>query len=602
LNEIFLKQITISIDTINEMLNEDKLEENAQTFFESLNYGIKRIVCLLKQIDLQIFKDLIPNYYKTFNQAISISETLLKKKNIILKKLDKNNSNADNNESTIIVDLENEGDKESTEIDSTNGKNYKQLVEIEQLIQEIVSISISGLYLDINWNGVKLEELEKIEAVRLTEKKNQEELEEDIQNELEKEMEEDEELERNEENEKEKEKENDSENEENGKENNKKEDNSEVEDDGDKNEKEKENENENENEGESENEQNDNKKDKNEKGKIEETENEKEEKTISENKEGEDEAINVDKTKENNEGDSSTKKKNELEIEKDSIKEKIENLIINNQKILNKNNRKYWTWRSRYFAYHKLADIYLLCNSKFDSLITTDYLKIPTLSIQKEMVNVINECLELIFDVLLNKTQEEYIEDNCISRKDYSKLMIYSIIGYQLSSLITPLQKLVLSGIIGVENASNIMQWIEFVNYYVESDSTVEDEERSSISTDNDINIINNYWVILCQKIIDEILNKYPKSLIENETKNAAKLTKTNSEDQEEIQKATKAATSIIIKVRTVIDKLLEELARQSISKVKKKKKKLKFKLKKIKKKKKIMLILIKKKKKNKKF
>jgi hypothetical protein len=145
--------------------------------------------------------------------------------------------------------------------------------------------------------------------------------------------------------------------------------------------------------------------------------------------------------------------------------------------------------------------------------------------------------------------------------------MIYSIIGYQLSSLITPLQKLVLSGIIGVENASNIMQWIEFVNYYVESDSTVEDEERSSISTDNDINIINNYWVILCQKIIDEILNKYPKSLIENETKNAAKLTKTNSEDQEEIQKATKAATSIIIKVRTVIDKLLEELARQSISK-----------------------------------
>jgi len=49
-------------------------------------------------------------------------------------------------------------------------------------------------------------------------------------------------------------------------------------------------------------------------------------------------------------------------------------------------------------------------------------------------------------------------------------------------------------------------------------------------------------------------------------------LTKTNSDDQEEIQKATKAATSIIIKVRTVIDKLLEELARQSILKVKKKK------------------------------
>ncbi|KAG4084570.1 hypothetical protein H8356DRAFT_188070 [Neocallimastix lanati (nom. inval.)] len=44
-------------------------------------------------------------------------------------------------------------------------------------------------------------------------------------------------------------------------------------------------------------------------------------------------------------------------------------------------------------------------------------------------------------------------------------------------------------------------------------------------------------------------------------------LTKTNSDDQEEIQKATKAATSIIIKVRTVIDKLLEELARQSILK-----------------------------------
>eukprot|EP00833_Pecoramyces_ruminatium_P008254 jgi/Orpsp1_1/1182286/evm.model.c7180000080656.1 len=269
---------------------------------------------------------------------------------------------------------------------------------------------------------------------------------------------------------------------------------------------------------------------------------------------------------ENNEDHSSTKKLSELEIEQNNVKEKIENLIINNQKILNKNNRKYWTWRSRYFAYHKLADIYLLCNSKFDSLITTDYLKIPTLSIQKEMVNVVNECLELVFDILINKTQEEYIEDDCLSRRDYSKLMIYSIIGYQLSSLITPLQKLILSGIIGIEHASNILEWIEFVNYYVESNDLIEDEERSS-SSDNDINIINNYWIIICQKIFEEILNKYPKSLIENETQNAAKLTKTNSDDQEEIQKATKAATSIIIKVRTVIDKLLEELVRQSISK-----------------------------------
>jgi len=90
--------------------------------------------------------------------------------------------------------------------------------------------------------------------------------------------------------------------------------------------------------------------------------------------------------------------------------------------------------------------------------------------------------------------------------------MIYSIIGYQLSSLITPLQKLILNGIIGVESASIILQWIEFVKYYVESNDVMEEEEKST-DPDNDINIINNYWVIIGQKIIDEILNKYPKKI-----------------------------------------------------------------------------------------
>ncbi|KAG4084569.1 hypothetical protein H8356DRAFT_1088657 [Neocallimastix lanati (nom. inval.)] len=462
LNEIFLKQITLSIDTINEMLNEDNLEENAQTFFESLNYSIKRIVCLLKQIDLQIFKDLIPDYYESFNQAISISETLLKKKNIILKEIEKNN------DSTIIVDLDNEDNKDSMEIDSVNEKNDKQLIEIEQLIQELVSISVSGLYLDINWNDEnernENEKNEKNEHKKNENKKNKDENDNNNENENEK----------NEKNENEKDK--------NGKDENEKDKNEK-----DKNEKDKNGKNKNKNDGENEN----NKQNKNDKESIKEN-NEKEKEVSLENKDNENEIFNVDQIKENSENGSSTRDKSELEIEKNNIKEKIESLIINNQRILNKNNRKYWTWKSRYFAYQKLADIYLLCNSKFDSLIITDYLKIPALSVQKEM--------------------EEYIEDSYLSRKDYSKLMIYSIIGYQLFSLITPLQKLILNGIIGVESASIILQWIEFVKYYVESNDVMEEEEKST-DPDNDINIINNYWVIIGQKIIDEILNKYPKKI-----------------------------------------------------------------------------------------
>jgi len=165
----------------------------------------------------------------------------------------------------------------------------------------------------------------------------------------------------------------------------------------DKNEKDKNGKNKNKNDGENEN----NKQNKNDKESIKEN-NEKEKEVSLENKDNENEIFNVDQIKENSENGSSTRDKSELEIEKNNIKEKIESLIINNQRILNKNNRKYWTWKSRYFAYQKLADIYLLCNSKFDSLIITDYLKIPALSVQKEMVNVVNECLELVFDILLN--------------------------------------------------------------------------------------------------------------------------------------------------------------------------------------------------------
>jgi len=540
LNEIFLKQITSSMDTINEMLNIDTLEENAQIYFESLNYGMKRIICLLKQIDLQQFKDLIPDYSKTFSHAINISETLLKKRNILLKKLDKSNKS-----SSEVITIDEEGQKNDMDLDNPNGeKTDKRFNEIEYLIQEIINNSMTGLYLDVNWNGIKLEEIK----INEESKKMEQELEGDIANELEKEMEEDD-----------MEKEEDENNKEKGK-NEEKDDNDDKEKDKEGEEKDKENEKEGEKEGDK----------RGDKENKEEDEEEIKEKEIEEKDKEETDSIenNENKKDETVETTNIPKKKSEYELECDKMKEKIENLIIGNQKILNKNNRKYWTWRSRCAAYHKLSDIYLLCNSKFDSIITKDYLKIPTYSIQKEMVNVINECLETVFEIILNKAQEEYIEEDCLQRKDYSKLMIYSIIGYHLSALVTPLQKLVLSGIVGLEHASNIFRWIEFANYYVESASeTMEDIETSNI-TDNDISIINNYWNIICQKIIDEILNKYPKSLIENETQNAAKLTKTTSDNQEEIQKATKAATSIIIKVRTVIDKLLDELARQSIIKV----------------------------------
>jgi len=550
------------------MLNADNLEENALTFFESLNYGIKRIVCLLKQIDLQLFKDLIPDYSKTFNQSISISETLLKKRTIILKKFDKTNGE-NNDESSNVIAIDDDEQKNAMDVDDpVNGEKDKRFNEIEHLIQEIIDNSMTGIYLDINWNGIKLEELKKNEE----NKRREQELEDDIANELEKEMDEEEKEEK--EKEKEKEKEDDKEE---GEEKEKGEEEEEGEEEKEKSEKEEEDsekekedsDKEKEDDTEKENEKemevdDDNENKKKDEEEVEGEEKEKDEGTSKEggetNKEGSAAATDV------------ATKKSDYEKECDLIKEKIENFIFGNQKILNKNNRKFWTWKSRYSAYHKLADIYLLCNNKFDTIITTDYLKIPTYSIQKEMINVVNECLESVFEVILNKTQEDYIEDDCLNRKDYSKLMIYSIIGYQLSSLITPLQKLVLSGIIGLEHASNIFQWVEFVNYYVESAETMDDVEVSASNlTENEINIINNYWNVICQRIIDDILNKYPKSLIENETQNAAKLTKTSSDNQEEIQKATKAATSIIIKVRTVIDKLLEELARQSIMKVNRK-------------------------------
>ncbi|OUM68146.1 hypothetical protein PIROE2DRAFT_4296, partial [Piromyces sp. E2] len=567
LNEIFLKQITLSIDTINEMLNADNLEENALTFFESLNYGIKRIVCLLKQIDLQLFKDLIPDYSRTFNQSISISETLLKKRSIILKKLDKNNDD----ESTHVITIDDDDKKDNMDVDGVvNGeKKDKRFNEIEHLIQDIIDNSMTGLYLDINWNGIKLEELKTNEENRKKEK----ELEDDIANELEKEMDEDEEEEKEKEKEK---KDDDDEEEEEEKEEKEKDEDEEGEKEEEKEESDKETEKKNETEKEKDKEMDvddeDEPKEKSESDKekdekeVDDDEKEKEKKEEEASKENE---SDKEADKETDEAAATaTKKKSDYEKECDRIKEKIENFIFGNQKILNKNNRKFWTWRSRYAAYHKLADMYLLCNKKFDEVITTDYLKIPTYSIQREMVTVINECLESVFEVILNKAQEDYIEDDCLNRKDYSKLVIYSIIGYQLSSLVTPLQKLVLSGIVGLEHVSNILQWIEFVNYYVESSENMDDAELSASNlTENEINIINNYWNVTCQKIVDEILNKYPKSLIENETQNAANLTKTSSDDQEEIQKATKAATSIIIKVRTVIDKLLEELARQSIMK-----------------------------------